>query len=70
MIRAQLDLKLKNKKKIKCCFKGLEPLFRGPIQLQKFLCRTTAPEQLNSAQLNLKIRKKKSALKVRGPITL
>ena len=47
---------------------------RTPIQgsdpTLKISMWNTAPEQLNSAQLNLKLRKKIFALRVRGPITL
>ena len=44
---------------MKCCFKGLKPLFRDAITLLKFLCRTIAPERLIGARLNLKLKNKK-----------
>ena len=43
----------------KCCFKGIEPQFRGTITLLKYLCQTIAPEQLIRAQSNLILKKQK-----------
>ena len=36
---------------------GFEPLFRDAITLEKFPCRTIAPERLIIARLNLKLKK-------------
>ena len=45
---------------------GLKPLFRDAITLSKLPCQTTVPEQLNSARLNIKLKKNNKKMMLLG----